>query len=181
MKTPYPLGNHRSGAKSHDLPVGKRRRLLACRLGLLVTFPIFAAFADGCASKSMGRSGTDSNTNWLKPCTPDDEGGGLTCLCGQGSRACGANADCASLPGGVCRPNVEHPSACGADSRSGTCAVACGSDGDCAKLGLTCVLGFCEDSGGGGQTASGGSGAAGFGGLSSAGGSPGIGGVAGFA
>jgi hypothetical protein len=116
------------------------------RFRALVSLPLFVAVLGGaCSTRVSG--GTDSNTNfWLLPCTQDDECGGLTCLCGQCSRTCGANADCTNLAGGVCRPNVEHPSACGADTGGGACAVACGSNRDCESLGLTCVLGFCEDS-----------------------------------
>src|ERR1041385_5082346 len=145
MHTPCVPSHDPSPDVSHRRPGIRGRRLLARRLHALVSLPLFVAvLGGGCATRES--RGTDSNTNWLKPCTRNDECGDLTCLCGQCSRTCGANADCASLPGGVCRPNVEHPSACGADPGSGACAVACGSDRDCASLALTCVLGFCEDS-----------------------------------
>jgi hypothetical protein len=141
---------------------------LARRLRALVSLPLFVAVLGGACSTRESR-GTDSNTNFLEPCTRDDECGSLICLCGQCSRTCEANADCSSLPGGVCRPNGEHPSACGADP-GGACAVACGSDRDCAPMGLTCVLGFCADAAlekdGGVGGASGGTGNQGGGGAS---------------
>src|SRR5437867_11551478 len=111
MNTPYSPSRDRSPDASPCRAAIKGRRRLARRLRALVSLPLFVAvLGGGCATRES--RGTDSNTNWLKQCTRDDQCGGLTCLCGQCSRTCGANADCASLGGSVCRPNVEHPSAC---------------------------------------------------------------------
>src|ERR1051325_1026586 len=145
MKRPRFPSSDRSPAVSHCRSGVKGWRPLARRLRVFVSLPLFiAVLGGGCSTRASG--GTDSNTNFLEPCTRDDECGGLTCLSGHCSRTCETNTDCASLRGGVCRPNVEHPSACGADTGGGACAVACGSDRDCAAWGLTCVLGFCEGS-----------------------------------
>jgi hypothetical protein len=194
MKTPRFPSSDRSPALSPCRPAINGWRPLARRLRALVTLPLFVAvLGGGCATRES--RGTDSNTNFLKPCTGDDECGGLTCLCGQCSRTCEANANCSSLPGGVCRPNGEHPSACGADPGGGACAVACGSDRDCTALGLTCVLGFCEASAlakdggfagasgasGSNQGAGGAAGGTAFPGGTAAGASTGIGGIGGGA
>src|ERR1043165_3965744 len=98
MHTPCVPSHDVSPDASHCRPGIQARWLLARRLRALVSLPLFVAvLGGGCATRES--RGTDSNTNFLKPCTGNDECGSLTCLCGQCSRTCEANANCSSLPG----------------------------------------------------------------------------------
>lgn len=102
------------------------------------------------AATSCGRSQnsaaevTDTNTNWLESCDVDVQCGGLTCICGQCSRECerdedcarfGDSARCAELSGSTC----ERQTACvnrdetsgmlGSDATCTGCETSSGTDG----------------------------------------------------
>jgi hypothetical protein len=92
-----------------------------------------------CGARSA-ENGTDSSTHWLSSCTDaNDCGGGLECICGTCTKACGADSACESLDtdDAVCVDSV-----CGAQTGGG-CTRTCDNDDDCPKS-LACSSGVCQ-------------------------------------
>jgi len=119
--------------------VNRFSQTLSLLLGLFVVV--------ACEGKIIeGPRSTDSQTNWLRACQSDSECGGLTCLCGVCTTACGADDACSELSGAAC-VGASEPGAiarCGGSALSapGLCLPRC-EDVPC-PAGQMCVASVCE-------------------------------------
>ncbi len=116
------------------------RRALGCVLAGLF------GWATACEAPSAGDP-VGSNTNWLVACDDTaDCGSEAACVCGACTLECGADADCASIPGARCAEAEETAarSQCQASEPTlagGLCLFSC-EPGGCAPT-QACVGGAC--------------------------------------
>jgi hypothetical protein len=113
-------------------------------LRMLLAGALLAAALGSCGGEADDTVQFDSNTNWLKSCSVDDEcGGALSCLCGICTQPCGTNPECRLLSQAECRPS-ESPHCAGAPNVDvgGVCVLPCESDNACPVL-FTCAAGQC--------------------------------------
>ena len=115
----------------------KRRRVI---LGLFA-LAFATSVAVACASDSVEVEGT--NTNWLQPCSTDDDCGTGICDCGFCTTQCVSTAECAELTGTECATALRLTDRCAARS-AGLCVLYCESGSDCSG-GATCVSGLCRE------------------------------------
>lgn len=84
------------------------------KLGVIGLLLVGATTSCGREQTSVGEV-TDTNTNWLESCDVDSECGGLTCICGQCSRECERDADCARFGASA---SCGQPSGTGCDEQT---------------------------------------------------------------
>ena len=101
-----------------------------------------ACLVGACAQSRPKTDGVSSETHFLRSCSSDSCGKGLTCVCGACTTACDANDACTALAkDAVCAAPVD-----GTRDEGRTCDVKCSAKADCAQLGdaYACNDGRCR-------------------------------------
>jgi hypothetical protein len=115
---------------------------------LPISLTLLLAALASTAGCETPQEGGDTQTNWLKDCTADDECGGLQCLCGRCTTSCSAAEDCSATPvASVCQPEDSQGAQafCGDSAPLSVCLSSCSTKADCAGQ-QQCVGGACMPS-----------------------------------